>query len=111
MTHDEGEQRQPRVFHVNDPNCPADAVYIGRPAWGHKGSRWRNPYCDEHEYRTYVAMVLAADSDYLKPLFGKSLCCWCKGYVSPRTGKRSKDKAWCHGDVLLALIAEKEGAE
>lgn len=103
--------QQPRVYHVNDPERPADAVYVGRAAWGHRGSAWANPYCDEPAYRKHVAVMLAGTPDYLKPLIGRSICCWCKGYRSLRTGKYRQGKSWCHGDVLLALIAEREGAE
>ena len=88
---------------------PPDAVYVGRP------SAWANPYRigDKHEgrvidrsaavwlYECQVERFRRAAPDlfreWLAPLRGKSLVCWCK---SP-----GEDTA-CHADVLLRLANE-----
>lgn len=43
-------------------------------------------------YRTYIRWVLAnIDSDFLEPLRGRVLGCWCKPLP-------------CHGDVIVELL-------
>ena len=72
-------------------------VYIGR------GSAWGNPFVigkdgDREEviykYRMYaIERVRLVDKNWLKPLVGKDLVCFCAPLA-------------CHGDVLLEMIGE-----
>jgi len=118
MTHDERERPEPRVFHVNDSARPGDAVYIGRrfvqfvgdERIAYPNTLWGNPNLSLSEFRDYARERLEREPNWLDPLRGKHLCCWCKGYRSLRTGKYRKGKPWCHGDVLLSLIREMEQA-
>lgn len=94
----------PRVLHItkmtpySEP-YPADAVRVDR------GSNWGNPFamrdksqaerdrvCDLFEQ--YAAWRLTVDPEWLAPLRGKSLACWC----APQR---------CHADTLIRL-ANKE---
>ena len=79
--------------------CPPDAIYVGRPCWGWKGSPWANPYPVE-EYGRDVALGLfaayaihraAQEPDWLEPLRGRDVVCWCKPADD------------CHGDLLIRL--------
>ena len=83
----------PRVWNRRDPNCPEDAVYVGRP------SKWGNPYrITKHQTREDVieeyAVLLAnrrADGILdVTELRGKDLECWCAPLP-------------CHADVLLEV--------
>lgn len=47
-------------------------------------------------YRTWALEQIAADPQWLEPLRGKSLACWCK------------EGDLCHGDLLLKLVKELE---
>lgn len=76
---------------------PENAVYCGRP------SPWGNPYRigvdgtrDEviRKYRVWLWRTLREQPDFLAPLIGKDLVCWCA--PSP-----------CHCDVLAKAIAWK----
>lgn len=116
---------QPRVYHFNDKNRPADAVYIGRamPRQGLEDSRWRNVYkitrqkngenveatsrywAIEH-FRIYALDMLHSIPDWLDPLVGHDLVCWCAPKGHPLT---ADDPLVCHGQVLLRLIREREG--
>jgi hypothetical protein len=90
---------------------PPNTIYVGRP------SRFGNPYTFGHAvqfrpgvntvlttraglvraYREYIFRCLDSQSDWLAPLRGKDLACWCK----------LSDE--CHADALLdALNAEHE---
>ena len=80
------------VYH-RKRNPPEDAVYVGRP------SRWGNPYViGKHgtreevlaKFREYAVERMASDSQWLVPLVGKSLVCWCAPLP-------------CHGEVLMEL--------
>ena len=78
---------------------PADAVYVGR------GSNWGNPFkIGENgtraevieKFEGYAEAILKEKPDWLEPLRGKDLVCWC----FPKA---------CHADVLLRLAnAEPE---
>ena len=83
-------------------------VYIGRACnmggWRLPNSKWANPFTVKKEgsaevavskYREYLLNKPALLKD-LDELRGKTLGCWC----APRA---------CHGDVLLALLKEKDG--
>lgn len=86
----------PKVWNKRDPNCPKDAVYVGRP------SKWGNPYIlGKHGNRQQVVQMFC---EYLRSatnleggvplavqeLRGKDLVCWC----APKR---------CHADVLLEV--------
>lgn len=72
------------------------AVYIGRP------SRWGNPYkLKEYTlpeslelYRSYLDWHLELDPNWLEPLRGKNLVCYC-----------SLDQP-CHGDIIIEYLGE-----
>lgn len=89
---------------------PANSVYVGRPG------KWGNPYTvgsrhkfrdvdggEEFEgtivddkgavsfFRKYAVERSQREPDWLKPLVGKNLLCWCK------------PGALCHADVLIEL--------
>lgn len=75
----------------------ADSVYIGR------GSPWGNPYVlgkhgdrDEviRKFREYASAVILEYPDWLEPLVGKDLVCYCAPLA-------------CHGDVLLEMIEKR----
>lgn len=83
------------VLNKHVHGVPPGAVYIGR------GSRWGNPFAiGTHGDRTqvlalyegYAAKKLLEDPDWLLPLRGKDLVCFC----APRP---------CHGDILLRMMA------
>lgn len=100
----------PRVWNKRDPNCPKNAVYIGRP------SKWGNPFKvgAAHLYDSRLtikrgeAVLMYHQWVYRMPgyagwkqqpptldeikreLRGKDLVCWC----APNA---------CHGDVLLKI--------
>lgn len=82
----------PKVWNRRDPNCPKDAVYIGRP------SKWGNPYVigrdggrelviSRYRHRILKSPLLGS---VLKELRGKHLVCFCAPLP-------------CHGDVLLEI--------
>jgi|SRR5882757_5098859 len=84
----------PKVY-AKWQNPPKDVVYIGRP------SKWGNPYklkIDNEKSRRevllafeeYAVIKLKQNPDWLEPLRGKDLVCYC----APKM---------CHGDVLLKL--------
>jgi len=77
-----------------------NAVYVGRP------SRWGNPFivsdwglekCLEL-YRAWLEMKLIDDPDFLEPLRGKDLVCFCP-----------LDQP-CHADIIMEMLEKtKEG--
>ena len=82
---------------------PENTVYVGR------GSIWGNPYKIEGmitremvlaEFRRYVQ---TRSEDFLKnwlaPLRGKDLACWCK------------ETDACHADILLEFLDKPEEEE
>jgi hypothetical protein len=71
----------------------AQGVYVGRP------SQWGNPYVIGKDgnrveviarFRAYAERRLQAEPEWLKPLVGRDLVCWC----APEG---------CHADVLIQL--------
>ena len=75
----------------------ADSVYIGR------GSPWGNRYkIGEHgdraevirKFHEYAEAVILEYPDWLEPLVGKDLVCYCAPLA-------------CHGDVLIEMINKK----
>jgi len=78
-----------------------NAVYIGRP------SKWGNPFklseyslekCLEM-YKTWLDYRLLGEPDFLKPLIGKDLVCFCP-----------LDKP-CHADILIEKVKEIYGEQ
>jgi hypothetical protein len=83
---------------------PPNTVYVGRP------TRWGNPYFIAPKgqftreqaietYENYVKRVLVDHPDFLEPLKGKDLACWCP-----------LDKP-CHADVLLKFLKQGKYGE
>ena len=78
---------------------PPDAVYVGRP------SKWGNPYQNPSQsrqqkielFRTYAQHILKTAPNWVEPLRGKDLVCWCAPLP-------------CHADVLLELANPPEEA-
>jgi len=79
---------------------PPNTVYVGRP------SKWGNPYLIKprsqftreqaiETYENYIKRVLVDHPDFLEPLKGKDLACWCP-----------LDKP-CHADILLKFLKEQ----
>jgi len=69
---------------------PEGAIYVGRP------TRYGNPFTEEEYgnlavliFEQNLKIVLAVSPDFLKPLRGKDLACWCPSGSA------------CHADVLL----------
>jgi len=92
----------PKVWNKRDPNCPKDAVYVGRP------SKWGNPFkigkdgTREEVITKFKAYLMGLINDGVQldlehDLRGKDLTCWCAPLP-------------CHADVLLEL-ANKEGLD
>ena len=84
-----------KVHNKHHKTAPRDAVYIGR------GSVWGNPFvigqdgtrdevCDRFEREILPTLDLSL-------LRGRDLICYCKPYR-------------CHGDSILAAIAQADGA-
>lgn len=76
---------------------PPEAIYIGRP------SKWKNPYKigkdgsrDEviEKFRNYASLRLQKEPNWLLPLKGKDLYCYCAPLA-------------CHGDVIKEMLGEK----
>jgi hypothetical protein len=73
---------------------PENTVYVGRP------TRWGNPFrvgglgvpTAIEKYRGWLNERLFADPDFLLPLRGKDLACWCR-----------VDQP-CHADMLLEFL-------
>ena len=87
-----------KVYNKRNSGIPKEAIYIGRPTiWGNpfsKGSKDKNI----SDFREYAENRMKRDPEWLKPLRGKSLICWC----SP---------AGCHGDVILDLANRDTGID
>jgi hypothetical protein len=86
-----------RVLNKKRDGVPPGAIYIGR------GSPWGNPFVIGRDgtredvirkFETYARERLRREPDWLAPLRGKNICCWC----SPE---------FCHGDVIAILIEEE----
>ena len=75
-----------KVWNKRDPNCPFDAVYVGR------GTPWGNPFIMKRESeRDFVCDLFEIDilpKLDVSALRGKDLVCWC----APKR---------CHADSLL----------
>ena len=95
MNQQQIDTHAPKVWNKRNPNCPKDAVYVGRP------SKWGNPFKIGRDgegqevvdcYRRFYA-ALNDDARHilnLEELRGQDLVCWCAPLP-------------CHADVLLEL--------
>ena len=92
----------PKVWNKRDPNCPKDAVYVGRPSkWGNpvsiKEIQRLRPTLTEEEARGEAIICygryLGENTELRKQLpelRGKDLVCWC----APKH---------CHADILVVM--------
>jgi hypothetical protein len=95
-----------RVVNRRD-KVPYD-VYIGRPSkYGNPFSHLPNATADYRVasrdeavdgYRSYILTKLAYEPDFLEPLRGKVLACWCR----PRSG--FEGRVMCHGQIIAGLL-------
>lgn len=71
---------------------PAHVVVVTRP---------HSPYANRsgtlEEFQYWIEDQLTDDADFLAPLRGKDLACWCPLEVA------------CHADILLHYANKKEG--
>lgn len=74
---------------------PSNAVYVGRP------TRWGNPFVVGIDgtlprvlflYKNWLWARIEENPDFLKPLKGKDLVCWCP------LGRP------CHADIILQVL-------
>jgi len=79
-------------------SAPTNAVYIGR------GSPWGNPFVIGKDgnrieviarFRAYAEKMLRENPEWLVPLEGKDVYCFCAPLA-------------CHGDVLASLVRKGE---
>ena len=79
-----------KIYNRRHKNVPKGAVYVGRP------SQWGNPFTSGNksqnieDFREYAEKRICKQPQWLEPLRGKSLVCWC----APKA---------CHGEVLIEL--------
>ena len=83
-----------KVYNKRRANeIPTGAIYVGRPTkWGNpfsKGSKSQNIA----DFQEYAEGRHTRDPNWLKPLAGKHLVCWC----SPNR---------CHADILIQMANE-----
>ena len=85
----------PKVWNKRDPNCPKDAVYVGRP------TKWGNPY--SHQNNTLAefkvdskAEAIEAFRDMVRadPEFQNEIVLALVCFCAPRP---------CHADILLEI--------
>lgn len=84
------------IYNMKDGPLPAGVIRVDR------GTSWGNPFIMYGEYHRdevcnrfelYAAWRLTIEPDWLKPLRGKSLACWC----APKR---------CHVETLMRLANE-----
>lgn len=89
---------EPKVWHLKDPECPKDAVYIGR------GSPYGNPYyvgvgmaSRELAIKKYAELLkIESFAAHVRAnLKGKDLACHCAPFP-------------CHGDLLLEFANKND---
>lgn len=92
----------PQVLNVRDvgKRTTDTQIYVGRR------TKWGNPFKigeagtrEEviEKYRAYIMAILFLDPEFLEPLRGKNLVCWCAPLA-------------CHADILLELANRKVAA-
>lgn len=86
-----------KVLNKKRDGVPPGAIYIGR------GSPWGNPFVMGRDgtredvirkFETYARERLGREPDWLAPLRGHDICCFCNPLM-------------CHGDVIAILIEEE----
>ena len=88
-----------QVYNKHDGNIPKDVVYVGRPTkwgnpwWPKSNEAERNASCDKYE--TYATLRAQAEPEWIAPLRGKDLVCWCA-------------PSRCHADTLIRLANKEE---
>jgi len=87
----------PRVWNKQDPNCPKDAVYVGRPSkWGNPFKIGRDGTREEviNKYKYWIELLTKHGDRDISELKDKDLVCWC----APKP---------CHADILLELANQE----
>lgn len=83
-----------KVYNKRRPReIPNGAIYVGRPTkWGnpYKASKTKSRQQAIDEFEAYAKERIENEPDWLTPLAGKNLVCWCAPLP-------------CHGDVLLRM--------
>jgi hypothetical protein len=87
-----------RVLNRKRDGQPQGSIYVGR------GSPWGNPFRIGpdgtredviRKFETYARQRLEREPDWLAPLRGRDISCWCEPLP-------------CHGHVI-AILLEEEG--
>ena len=88
----------PKVIKISSAVKPNAVVVDRSSGWGNpfhlnnrNSEKERNKVCDQFEL--YAAWRLTIEPDWLKPLRGKDLACWC----APKR---------CHAETLIRLANE-----
>jgi Domain of unknown function (DUF4326) len=109
----------PRIYNIRksaqakDP-VPPDGVYVGRAISRRrlKGSPWGNPFVVGKDgdlpkvldlYRQYAEERMQREPDWLEPLRGQDLVCWCQ---SPS----DEVKKPCHAEIVRELANRPKSA-
>ncbi len=94
---------------------PPNTIYVGRPTrWGNQHSLTPaskldsySRVCAVESFKLDAERILEKDPEWIDPLLGKDLACWCKLCSHHQDGKEAgvecKDCAPCHVDPLLEL--------
>lgn len=85
-----------KVYNMKD--APDSAEYIGRPGpYGNPFIIGKDGNREEviAKFAEYATAKLFNDSEWLEPLRGKDLACYCAPLA-------------CHGDVIIKYLEEKE---
>lgn len=107
--------KQMRNYNMAYDISNKDHVYIGRTMPGLMGSKWGNKYTGNDCIPKYIAMLgnMSREQllDYLKPLYGKYLYCWCIIDDCRDILRRDPYKFVCHGQVLAYYCANNCATE
>lgn len=103
---------------TNGWRMPPGTICVTRP------SKWSNPYKAAENFnradaircfRDHVRQMIADYPDWLAPLIGHNLACYCKLCPKHADGKplteHCHDCQPCHVDVLGAILYGEEAAE
>ena len=92
-----------RMKHYNDYAWKSNpnAVYVGRGKGDY--GKWGNPFREDEYglarclelYRAWLLGKLVSNPDFLEPLRGKDLVCFCR-----------LDRP-CHADIIIEMLGEK----
>lgn len=104
----------PRVLNLKHTGyrVPPGAVYVGRAmrAFNLTGSEYGNPFKPKDrtlasrrvclaKYQAWVEVRLVGEPDWLEPLRGKDLCCWCHEWSG-----EGPNPYYCHCDILIGKL-------